>query len=67
MVIFEIDPQHSTAAQFRQELESRGVRCFDVGPQAIRLVTHLDVSEEQIRRACEIIRQVANLSIAESV
>ena len=67
MVILEIDPQHSTASQFRQALESRGVRCFDVDLQAIRLVTHLDVSGEQIQRACQIIGQVANLSIAESV
>ena len=43
MVIFEIDPDHSTAGKFKSELEARGVRCFDVGPQAIRLVTHLDV------------------------
>jgi threonine aldolase len=67
MVIFEIDPRHSTAAQFQAELEARGVRCFDVDPQAIRLVTHLDVDGQQIQRACDIIRQVASLSIAESV
>ncbi len=67
MVIFEIDPGHSTAMQFRKQLEDRGVRCFDVDRQAIRLVTHMDVSGDQIQRACEIICEVARLSIAERV
>lgn len=67
MVIFEIDPAHGTAAQFRQQLEDRGLRCFDVDQQAIRLVTHMDVSGDQIQRACGIISEVANLSIAERV
>jgi hypothetical protein len=28
-------------------------------PIAIRMVTHLDVSTDQIQRACEVIRRVA--------
>ena len=62
----EIDPDHATAAKFKSELEARGVRCFDVGPQAIRLVTHLDVNAAQIEQACQIIRQVASLRLAET-
>ena len=66
MVIFEIDPDHSTAGQFKSELEARGLRCFNVGPQAIRLVTHMDVSAAQIDQACQIIKQVASLRLAET-
>ena len=66
MVIFEIDPQHSTASRFWSELESRGVRCFDIGPTAIRLVTHLDVTSAQIDQACSAIAEVANAKLAET-
>ena len=59
MLIFEIDSELGPAAEFVARLKEEGVWCFAVGPQAVRMVTHLDVSESQIDRACEIIEKVA--------
>ena len=59
MVVFEVDTEHSSGPQFAAEIEARGVRCFSIDPQAVRLVTHLGVSSEQIEAACQIIKEVA--------
>ena len=59
MVIFEIDSGWGDAAKFASELKAQGVDCFDVDKQAVRLVTHLDVSGEDIEQACEAINRVA--------
>ena len=59
MVIFEVDKGLCTGAEFQSKMESRGVRCFAIDPQAVRLVTHLDVSEEQVTEACKIIQELA--------
>lgn len=59
IVRFEVDPDWGTAAELVRGLEEQGVRCLAFGPQAIRLVTHLDVSSAQIDRAAEAIRAVA--------
>lgn len=60
IVICDIDEGWATAAQFAAMLEEHGVRCFAIGPQAIRFVTHLDVSPAQIERACEVIEMLAS-------
>ena len=67
MVIFEIDPAWGTADQMVTMLADHGVRCFAIGAQAVRFVTHLDVSEQQICRACEIIKTLADAPLAKSV
>jgi len=59
IIAFAIDESWGTAAQFVKRLEENGVACFAIGPQAIRMVTHLDVSHAQIDQACEILRRVA--------
>jgi threonine aldolase len=59
MIVFEIDPSLCTGAEFQDKLESQGVRCFAIDEQAVRLVTHLDVSESQIEAACQIIQALA--------
>ncbi len=56
IVVCEIDPSFSTAQRLVATLAEQGVKCFAIGSQAIRFVTHLDVSEQQIGQACEIIR-----------
>lgn len=59
IVIFQIESRLGTAAEFVGVLEQRGVRCLALGPQDVRLVTHLDVNAEQTRRAAEILLEVA--------
>ncbi len=59
MVIFEIDPSWGPAASFREAMHARGIMCMAVGGQAVRLVTHLDVTSEQIETARGAIREIA--------
>jgi len=58
IVIFKIDPEHGTAAEFAGELLELGVQVFAFGPQSIRMVTHLDVDRAQIEAACAAIERV---------
>ena len=65
IVIFQVDPAHGTADQFVQRLKQQGVLMLPVSRQRVRAVTHLDVNEQQIRRASSIIQQVADQFAAE--
>ena len=67
MLMFELDPSRGTAPDFVAALRERGIWCFAIGPQAVRMVTHLDVSTEQIDQACEIIQTVASEFGAQTV
>lgn len=62
IVAVAVAPSWGTAAQFVQSLKQNGIDCFAFSPQSIRLVTHLDISADQIRQACEIFRRVAEQS-----
>jgi threonine aldolase len=57
IVIFRVGPALGSAAQFVAELKSAGVLALAIGPEQVRLVTHLDVSEAQCRQAARIIEQ----------
>jgi threonine aldolase len=59
IVIFRVEPTLGSAAELVAELKSRGVLCLAIGPQQVRLVTHLDVTEAQCRQAAEILRETA--------
>ncbi len=67
IVICEVDPDWGTAELLVTSLAKNGVLCFSIGTQAVRFVTHLNVSEQQIERACEIIQTVASESMTETV
>lgn len=60
IVMMDIDEKIGTAAALAGELDSQGVRCLALGPQRIRLVTHLDVTSDQISTACAIIQNTVN-------
>jgi threonine aldolase len=59
MVIFRVDPGLGTAADMVDALRERGVLVLATSPVKIRAVTHLDVDESQVRRAGQIIWDVA--------
>ena len=59
IVIFRVEPKLGTAAEFVAELKGQGVWSLAIGPQQVRLVTHLDVTEAQCRQAAKIIRETA--------
>lgn len=58
IVIFHIDKDWGTAHEFASDLERYGVRVMPFSPTAIRMVTHLDLSSQQIDQACEVICKV---------
>jgi threonine aldolase len=68
IIIVRIDPALGSSADWASALKDQGVGVLALGPRHIRLVTHMDLSEEQIRRAGEAFKQVAgraaNLSLA---
>lgn len=59
LVLIEVDPAVGSAAEVAGRLAHRGVHVFAIGPQRVRMVTHLDVSDEQIDRAAEAIHEAA--------
>ena len=63
IVICEVDPSYASADQLAAALEDQGVRCFAIGPQALRFVTHLDVNASQIENACRIIANITATKI----
>jgi threonine aldolase len=56
-VIFDVKPPH-TAASFIEELADHGILASPFGPQTVRFVTHLDVSEAMIEKTMEILRKL---------
>ena len=59
IVIFRVDPRLGSAAEFVAELKGQGVLALAIGPNQVRMVTHLDVSEQQCRQAAKFLVQTA--------
>jgi threonine aldolase len=64
IVIFRLDEQLGTATEFIARLAEQGVLMLALGPRLVRAVTHLDVDGQQVRQACEVIKQVAADAVA---
>jgi threonine aldolase len=58
IVIFAVDPTLGSAGHFVSRLAERGVKMIAFGPVLIRACTHLDVTRQDIERACEILAEV---------
>ena len=67
MVIFRVDAKPNAASEFRSRLVERGVDALTTSPHHLRLVTHLDVSHEQVARAAKIVAEVADEFIGASI
>jgi threonine aldolase len=57
IVIFDVNAPH-TAASILQKLGNLGIKATSFGPQTIRFVTHLDVTNEQILWVCETLKSL---------
>jgi threonine aldolase len=53
IVIFRVDPDWCTVPEFLNSFADAGVLAVPFGPSLVRMVTHLDVSAEDIERAGE--------------
>ena len=58
IILCDVDPKHGTAQNLVQSMEEQGLKCLTTGKQSIRFVTHLDVSQSQVDRACDILRAI---------
>jgi threonine aldolase len=63
-VIFEVDPGLGTAEQVVEYLRRQQVLCMAISRQAVRMVTHLDVSAEEVGIVCELLAQVDQNQLA---
>ncbi|NLE34127.1 MAG: threonine aldolase [Bacteroidales bacterium] len=54
MVIFTLKPGMS-AIEFLEKIRAKGILALKTGERSIRMVTHLDVSDGQVTKACEIL------------
>ncbi len=64
IVIFRVDPQLGTAADFSLRLRELGVLMYAIGPTQIRAVTHLDVTRADVQRAVSAIAEVVKTAAA---
>jgi threonine aldolase len=60
IVIFDLKPPY-TAATFLDRLAEKGVKAAPFGPQTVRFVTHLDVTEEMIDKAIEALGELKSI------
>lgn len=58
IVIFDLDPTYMSAEEFIEKLKEHHVLCAAFGPQTVRFVTHMDVSHEEVGKACKIIEKL---------
>ena len=58
MVFFDVSQTGLTAAEVHERLLERGVRIGENDRYRMRVVTHLDVSSDEVARAAEAVRDV---------
>jgi threonine aldolase len=58
ILIFEIDPQEISADLFVNQLGEKGVFMFTFGPIRVRAVTHLEISDEDIEYAINVMKKL---------
>ncbi|MBI82106.1 MAG: low specificity L-threonine aldolase [Planctomycetaceae bacterium] len=60
IVIFTVDEQLGTAQQVVQRLAEQGVAVLAVAPQLIRAVTHLGITEQDVRQVARAIQEIGS-------
>jgi len=58
IVIFRLNDKYSQA-DFLKKLEEKGMRAIAFGPKTVRMVTHLDFTEDKLTKAIEILKQLS--------
>ncbi len=57
IVIFNVAPRLGSAAELCQRLQAAGLLMYPIAAAQIRAVTHLDISDADIDRACDILQR----------
>jgi len=58
IVIFDISGTGLTTAQFAAELKARGVLANGINPRDMRMVTHYDVSRDDIEQTLQTVKEI---------
>ena len=58
IIVMEVKGARYTATQVVEKLKERGILILAIGPTWLRIVTHLDVSEEDIRKAIGVFNEI---------
>ncbi|RMF55214.1 MAG: low-specificity L-threonine aldolase [Calditrichaeota bacterium] len=58
IIIFEVEPEKVEAEDLVRQLGERGVLCFTFGPTKIRLVTHLEITDEDVEYTVEVFQKI---------
>lgn len=59
ILIFDVNPEKG-ADYFMEKLEAEGLRTVNFGKNRIRIVTHLEIGEDEVHRAGQILKTVLN-------
>lgn len=59
IVMLDLAPRLPEAAEFAEAARVEGVLVLPFGPRRLRLVTHLDVSDEDVGRAASVLAELA--------
>jgi threonine aldolase len=60
ILYYDVDSSWGTAEAFRDLLAERGVLVTALGPQLGRMVTHLDVDDDDILKVQDVLKEMAN-------
>lgn len=60
IIIFELTKAGS-AKQFVAQLEEKGILGYAISPDQVRLVTHLDISNDMVMHTCDVLRRMEDL------
>lgn len=63
IVIFKLNEKYSDAA-FVDALAKEGIRASAFGPQMIRFVTHLDVTDEMLQHTLDVLKAMSTQQVA---
>ena len=58
IIIFEIDKTHMTGEQFVQKLEEKGILIIGMGQDKLRIVTHLDYTDQMHQKLLEVLKSM---------
>lgn len=59
IVIFDVKDLKTTSQEFIDQLKKKSLKAANYGRTLVRLVTHYDITREDIEYACEVFEQVA--------
>lgn len=64
IIIFKPDPSWMSVPQLVDQLGIEGIKVSPFGKDYIRIVTHLDISEEMVAKSLEVVKRIGTQAVA---